>query len=132
MPPRCWSCSASVQRHPAGGRSRLGDNSEHMPSEGAFSPLAGVAPIPAPSRRTRHRLNCGGARAVNSALHTIVLVRMRFDERTRAYVERRTKGGLSKKDIMCCLERLVAHEIHRVLTSAPAMHITQNDLAPAT
>lgn len=103
-----------------------------MRSERAFAHLAGVAPIPASSGRThRHRLNRGGARAANNALHTIVLVRMRFDEHTRAYVERRTKEGLSKKDIMRCLKRLVAREVHRALTSTPATHITQNALAPA-
>ncbi|MGW0881285.1 hypothetical protein [Streptomyces sp. NPDC002671] len=56
---------------------------------------------------------------------------MRFDEHTRAYVERRTKRGLSKKDIMRCRKRIVAREVHRALTSTPATHITQNDLAPA-
>lgn len=66
-----------------------GDNPERMRSEGAFAHLAGVAPIPASSGRThRHRLNHGGDRAANNALHTIVLTRMRFDERTRAYVTR--------------------------------------------
>ena len=108
-----------------------GDNPEHMRSERAFAHLAGVASILASSGRThRHRLNRGGDRAANNALHTIVLVRMRFDERTRAYVERRIKEGLSKKDIMRCLERLVAREVYRALTSTPATHITQNDLAP--
>uniref|UniRef100_UPI0037DA338B transposase n=1 Tax=Streptomyces chengmaiensis TaxID=3040919 RepID=UPI0037DA338B len=109
-----------------------GDNPEHMRSERAFAHLAGVAPIPASVGRThRHRRNRGGDRAANNLLHTIVLVRMPFDERTRAYVERRTKEGLSKKDIMRCLKRLLAREVYRALTSTPATHITQNDLAPA-
>ncbi|MFJ2806524.1 IS110 family transposase [Kitasatospora sp. NPDC087271] len=109
-----------------------GDNPERMRSEAAFAHLAGVAPIPASSGRThRHRLNRGGDRAANNALHTIVLVRMRYDERTRAYVERRTKEGLSKKDIMRCLKRFVAREIYRALTSTPTRRITQTNLAPA-
>ncbi|MFE0640913.1 IS110 family transposase [Streptomyces sp. NPDC058877] len=109
-----------------------GDNPERMRSEGAFAHLAGVAPIPASSGRThRHRLNRGGDRAANNALHTIVLVRMRYDERTRAYVERRTKEGLSKKDITRCLKRFVAREVYRALTSTPTTPITQTDLAPA-
>ncbi|WP_405777771.1 MULTISPECIES: transposase [unclassified Streptomyces] len=70
-----------------------GDKPEHMRSERVFTHLAGVGLIPASSGRThRHRLNRDGARAANNALHTIVLVGMRFDERTRAYVERRTPG----------------------------------------
>lgn len=109
-----------------------GDNPERMRSEAAFAHLAQVAPIPASSGRThRHRLNRGGDRSANNALHTIVLVRMRFDERTRTYVERRTKEGLSKKDIMRCLKRFVAREVYRALTCAPTEPITQTDLAPA-
>ena len=109
-----------------------GGNPQRMRSEGAFAHLAGVAPIPASSGRThRHRLNRGGDRAANNALHTIVLTRMRFDERTRAYVERRTKEGLNKKDIMRCLKRFVAREVYRALTSTPTERITQTDLAPA-
>lgn len=109
-----------------------GDNPERMRSEAAFAHLAGAAPIPASSGRThRHRLNRGGDRAANNALHTIVLVRMRHDPRTRAYVERRTKQGLSKKEIMRCLKRYVAREVYHALTNRPADHITQNDLAPA-
>ncbi|MFB7477276.1 IS110 family transposase [Kitasatospora sp. NPDC056184] len=109
-----------------------GDNPERMRSEAAFAHLTGVAPIPASSGRThRHRLNRGGDRAANNALHTIVLVRMRYDERTRAYVARRTTEGLSKKDIMRCLKRFVAREVYRTLTSTPTTHITQTELAPA-
>jgi transposase len=109
-----------------------GDNPERMRSEAAFAHLAGVAPIPASSGRThRHRLNRGGDRAANNALHTIVLTRMRFDQRTRAYVERRTKEGLNKKDIMRCLKRFVAREIYRALTSTPTERTAQTELAPA-
>lgn len=69
-----------------------------MRSESAFAHLAGVAPIPASSGRThRHRLKRGVDRAANNALHTIVLVRMRFGERTRPYVERHTKKGCPRR-----------------------------------
>ncbi|MEU9008013.1 IS110 family transposase [Streptomyces sp. NPDC048551] len=109
-----------------------GDNPARMRSEAAFAHLAGVAPIPASSGRThRHRLNRGGDRAANNALHTIVLTRMRHDERTRVYVERRTKEGLSKKDIMRCLKRFVAREVYRALTTTPRGQLTQTDLIPA-
>ncbi|MEU3017832.1 IS110 family transposase [Nocardiopsis sp. NPDC007018] len=95
-----------------------GDNPDRLGSEAAFAHLCGVAPIPASSgRRDRHRLNRGGDRAANHALHTIVLSRMRWDERTRAYVERRTGQGLATKDIMRCLKRYVAREVFQVLNS---------------
>lgn len=96
----------------------VGDNPDRLRSQAAFAHLCGVAPIPASSgRRDRHRLNRGGDRAANHALHTVVLCRMRHEERTRAYVERRTADGLAKKDIMRCLKRYVAREVYQVLTS---------------
>ncbi|MEU4746715.1 IS110 family transposase [Actinosynnema sp. NPDC023658] len=103
-----------------------GDNPERMRSEAAFAHLAGVAPIPASSGRVhRHRLNRGGDRAANNALHTIALVRMRHDQRTRDYVQRRTRQGLSGKDIIRCLKRFIAREVYRALTSTNPHHATQ-------
>ncbi|SCE79951.1 Transposase [Micromonospora purpureochromogenes] len=93
-----------------------GDNPDRLRSEAALAHLCGAAPIPASSGRTdRHRLNRGGDRAANNALHTIVLSRMRHDPRTRAYVDKRTKQGLSKKEIMRCLKRYVVREVHTAL-----------------
>ena len=80
--------------------------------------LCGACPLPASSGKTRrHRLNRGGNRQANSALHMIVLCRMRTDPRTRTYVQRRTREGLSKREVMRCLKRYVAREIYRVLTA---------------
>lgn len=93
-----------------------GDNPDRLSSEAAFAHLCGVAPLPASSGRTdRHRLNRGGDRAANSALHTITLCRMRWDPRTRAYVTRRTAQGLSKKEIIRCLKRYIARDVHTAL-----------------
>ncbi|HJD84162.1 MULTISPECIES: IS110 family transposase [Kitasatospora] len=93
-----------------------GDNPDRLRSEAAFAHLCGAAPVPASSGRTnRHRLNRGGDRQANNALHTIVLVRMKYDQRTRDYVARRTAEGLVKKDIIRCLKRFVAREIYRHL-----------------
>jgi transposase len=97
-----------------------GDNPQRLRSEAAFAHLCGTAPIPASSGRTdRHRLNRGGGRRANNALWRIALVRMRCHPPTKAYVERRTKQGLSKLDIMRCLKRYIAREIYRHLTSPP-------------
>ncbi|MEU9212736.1 IS110 family transposase [Streptomyces sp. NPDC048415] len=93
-----------------------GDNPNRLRSEASFAHLCGAAPVPASSGRTnRHRLNRGGDRAANNALHTIVLVRMRHDERTQEYVARRTAEGMAKKDIVRCLKRIVARQIYRHL-----------------
>lgn len=89
----------------------------------SFVALAGASPIPASSgNTTRHRLNRGGDRQLNQALHNVILVRMRFDEETRSYVEKRTAEGKSKREIMRCLKRYLARKIHRTLT---AEHTTQ-------
>jgi transposase len=93
-----------------------GDNPERLRSEAALAHLTGISPLPASSGRTdRHRLNRGGDRAANSAIHRIVLCRMRHHEATRAYVARRTAQGLSKKEIMRCLKRYVVREVHTAL-----------------
>jgi transposase len=95
-----------------------GDNPQRLRSEASFAHLCGTAPIPASSGRThRHRLNRGGDRRANNALWRIALVRMRCHPATRAYVERRTKQGLSKLDIMRCLKRYIAREIYPHLTT---------------
>lgn len=94
----------------------VGDNPTRLHSEAAFAHLCGVAPIPASSGRTdRHRLNRGGDRSANNALHTIVLSRMRYDPRTRDYVLRRRAQSLRTKEIMRCLKRYVAREVYRAL-----------------
>ncbi|WP_234326490.1 IS110 family transposase [Streptomyces sp. NRRL S-495] len=75
--------------------------------------------MPAPSGRTdRHRLNRGGGRQANRALHTIVLARMRHDPRTLSLRRTTHPRGLKKKDILRCLKRFVAREVYRHLTSA--------------
>jgi transposase len=94
----------------------VGDNPDRLRSEAALAHLCGAAPIPASSGRTdRHRLNRGGDRAANNALYTIALTRMRYDPRTRDYVQRRTKQGLAKIEIMRCLKRYIVREIHTAL-----------------
>ena len=93
-----------------------GDNPERLKSEASFAALCGVSPLQASSGKTvRHRLNRGGDRSANNALWTIALVRMRSDPRTRVYVDRRTKEGLSKKEIHRCLKRYLARELYPLI-----------------
>jgi transposase len=94
-----------------------GDNPQRLKSEASFASLCGVSPIEASSGKVvRHRLNRGGVRDANRALHLICVVRMRHDGRTRQYVSRRTAEGKSKREIMRCLKRYIAREIYRLLT----------------
>jgi transposase len=91
----------------------VGDNPERISNQAKFAALVGVAPIPASSgKTTRHRLNRGGDRAANKAIHHVALVRMSSDPRTKAYVARRTEEGKSPKEIIRCLKRYVAREIY--------------------
>jgi transposase len=86
-------------------------------SEAAYAALGGTSPIPASSGMTvRHRLNRGGDRALNRAIHAIALVRMRSCPRTRAYVARRTAEGKTTREIRRCLKRYIARELYRHLT----------------
>jgi len=96
-----------------------GDNPERLRSEAAFAHLCGVSPVPASSGKVqRNRLNRGGDRQANQALWRIVMTRMSFDPRTRAYVDRRTKEGRSKREVIRILKRYVVREVYRQLPRA--------------
>jgi transposase len=88
--------------------------------EAAFANLAGVAPIDASSgRNQRHRINHGGDRHLNSAIHTIALVRARDHAPTRAYLERRISEGKTPREARRCLKRYLARHIYRLLETGP-------------
>lgn len=93
-----------------------GDNPNRIRNEAAFAALCGASPIDASSgKQQRHRLNRGGNRQANNALWRIAMVRMSSDPTTRAYVERRTKEGLTKGEIIRCLKRYIARETHHAI-----------------
>ena len=93
-----------------------GDHPERLRSEAAWAHLCGAAPIPASSGKVRrHRLNPGGNREADHALWRIVITRMSSHPETRAYAGRRTKEGLTEKEIIRCLKRYAARQVHRHL-----------------
>jgi transposase len=101
-----------------------GQNPHRVHSEAAFAMLCGVAPLPASSGRTdRHRLNRGGDRQANAAIYRIVLSRLRWDPRTRAYAARRTAQGLTKKEVIRCLKRYIAREVYTALLNPNGDHV---------
>lgn len=90
--------------------------------EAAFAALAGVNPIPASSGRTvRHRLNRGGDRTLNAALHTIALVRRRVDPTTQNYVARRTTDGKSSREINRSLKRYLSRSLFRIMEATATL-----------
>ena len=94
----------------------LGDNPERIGTERAFAKLCGVAPLDASSgQQVRHRLNRGGNRQANRALHTMVILRLRLHEPTRSYMKRRLAEGKTKKEVIRCLKRYAAREIYTTL-----------------
>ena len=95
-----------------------GQNIERLRGESSFAALCGAGPIPASSGKTsRHRLNYGGDRDANRALHLIAVCRLRYCPRTRAYAKRRSAQGKTKPEIIRCLKRYIARQTYRTLTA---------------
>ena len=93
-----------------------GDNPERLRSEASFAALCGVSPVPASSgKRTRYRLNRGGDRAANSALHIIAIERLRLDPKPQDYVARRIAQGHSKLEAIRCVKRYIAREVFNII-----------------
>jgi transposase len=102
-----------------------GDNPERLRSEAAFAALCGSSPVEASSGKTRrHRLNRGGDRQANAALHRIVIVRLRWHQPTRDYLTRRTSEGKTRKEIIRCLKRYVAREVFPALPQTDSQGLT--------
>ena len=98
-----------------------GDNRERMRGEPSWAMLCGVAPLPASCDMTqRHRLNRGGDRQANSALHLAVISRLRIDPATQACAARKTVERHSKLEIIRCLKRYLAREVYYLLNPRPA------------
>ncbi|QNP56066.1 transposase [Tessaracoccus defluvii] len=77
-----------------------------------------LPPLPASSgNTTRHRLNRGGDRRLNKAIHTIMLTRWRGHPETRAYIERRRAEGLPTRHIQRCLKRAIARRVFNLLNT---------------
>ena len=102
----CWRSTAAALGNAAG------DNPERLRSKAALASLCGASPIEASSGKiVRHRLNRGGNRQANRALHTIALNRIKYDGRTQEYVAKRTAEGTSKREAIRCLKRYIAREV---------------------
>ncbi|WP_457756354.1 IS110 family transposase [Streptomyces mirabilis] len=94
----------------------VGDNPERLDSEASFAALCGVSPVERSSgRRQYRRLNRGGDRQANAALHRIVFTRLRVDPRTQDYYERRIKEGKARREIVRCLKRYAAREVFHLV-----------------
>lgn len=97
-----------------------GDNPHRLATEASFAALCGASPIEMSSGKSqRRRLNRGGDRQANSALYMIVIARLRWEPRTRAYINRRTHEGKTRREAIRCLKRYVARELYELITRTP-------------
>ncbi len=96
---------------------------ERFKSDAHFARVAGVAPIPVSSgRHDRHRLDRGGNRQLNRALHIIAITRGRRDPATRDYLARKQAEGKSRIEAIRCLKRHLARHYHQMLLRPGAAH----------
>lgn len=94
-------------------------DAKRMRSDAAFAALAGTSPVDASSgKQQRHRLNRGGDRQLNRALHTVILHRRQHDPATRDYIARRVAEGKSTRDATRILKRYLARHLYRVMQNA--------------
>lgn len=91
-------------------------------SEASFAALAGTSPVEASSGQIRrHRLNRGGDRQLNRALHVIALNRIRHDPDTRAYQQRLLGRGKTPREARRCVKRLLARRYYHQLRANPLL-----------
>jgi transposase len=94
-----------------------------MASEASFAALAGTSPVQASSGlHQRHRLNRGGDRRLNRALHTIALARIRWHPETIAYHQRLLASGKTPREARRCVKRILARHFYHRLRANP--HLT--------
>jgi transposase len=87
-----------------------------MRSEASFAALAGTSPVEASSGRTRrHRLNRGGDRRLNEALHVIALNRIRHHPQTATYHAHLLNRGKTPREARRCIKRALARHLYRRL-----------------
>jgi transposase len=89
---------------------------ERFRSDAKLARAAGIAPILASSGRTdRHRLDRGGNRQINAAIHRMAVTRARCDPATKRYIIRKKTEGKTQRDAIRCLKRHLARRIWHLL-----------------
>ena len=87
----------------------------------SFGLQTGTAPIPCSSgQRTQHRLNRGGDRQLNHALHIIAITRAQHDPTTKEYLARKEAEGKTTKGALRSLKRHLARRFYHLLAEPPA------------
>jgi hypothetical protein len=98
----------------------LASDPSRFKHEAAFARCNGTAPLPASSGKTvRHRLNRGGERQLNNAIHTIAIIRAKHQPETRAYLDRRIREGKTKREALRTLKRHISRDLFKRLAEVP-------------
>ena len=85
-------------------------------TDAKFARIAGSAPIPASSGRTdRHRLDRGGNRQLNHAIHMLALSKIRHDPQTAAYIAKQRHNGKTNREAIRCLKRHLIRRVYNLL-----------------
>jgi transposase len=88
-------------------------------SDAKLARLAGVAPIPASSgNRTRHRLDRGGNRQLNCAVHRIAVTQSRVHAPAKDYLARKRAEGKTTREALRCLKRHLIRRVWRLLNDS--------------
>jgi transposase len=91
-------------------------------SDAQLARHAGVAPLDASSgKHQRHRLDRGGNRQLNCALHRIAITQGRVHAPARAYLERKQTEGKSRREAIRCLKRQHARTVYTTLKTEPLL-----------
>jgi transposase len=97
---------------------------QRFANDAKLARAGGIAPIPISSGKTnRHRLDRGGNRQINTAIHRVAVTRARCHSETKAYIARKRAEGKTNRDAIRCLKRHLARRIWHLLqppTPAPA------------
>jgi transposase len=97
---------------------------ERFTSDAKLARAGGIAPIPASSGNTnRHRLDRGGNRQINTAIHRVAVTRARCHPETQAYIARKRAEGKTNKEALRCLKRHLTRRIWHLLQTAPATQL---------
>ena len=95
---------------------------ERFQTDAQLARHAGVAPLEASSgKHRRHRLDRGGNRQLNCALHRIAVTQARVHPPARAYLERKQSEGKSRREALRCLKRQLARTVYNTLKSESAL-----------
>lgn len=98
---------------------------QRFSSDAKLARTAGIAPIPVSSGKTnRHRLDRGGNRQINAAIHRVAITRARCHPETQAYMARKREEGKTHREAIRCLKRHLTRRIWHLLQPATPGAIT--------